>query len=34
VESPKLTIITEGKVPGELVQMLMGIEGVRRVTVY
>jgi hypothetical protein len=34
VESPKLTIITEGKVPGELMQMLMGIEGVRRVTVY
>jgi len=34
VESPKLTIITEGKIPGELVRMLMEIEGVRRVTVY
>jgi predicted regulator of amino acid metabolism with ACT domain len=34
VESPKLTIITEGKIPGELVQLLMGIEGVKRVTVY
>ncbi len=34
VESPKLTILTEGKIPGELVQLLMGIEGVKRVTVY
>jgi len=34
VESPKLTIITDGKVPGDLVQLLMGIEGVKRVTVY
>ncbi|HSD56532.1 MAG TPA: amino acid-binding protein [Methanotrichaceae archaeon] len=34
VESPKLTIITEGKIPGDLVQLLMGIEGVKRVTVY
>ncbi|HWQ20347.1 MAG TPA: amino acid-binding protein [Methanotrichaceae archaeon] len=34
VENPKLTIITDGKVPGDLVQLLMGIEGVRRVTVY
>jgi predicted regulator of amino acid metabolism with ACT domain len=34
VESPKLTIITEGKIPGELVRMLMEIDGVRRVTVY
>lgn len=33
-ESPKLTIITEGKAPGELVRQLMEIEGVRRVTVY
>jgi uncharacterized protein len=34
VENPKLTIITEGKIPGDLVQLLMEIEGVRRVTVY
>jgi uncharacterized protein len=34
VESPKLTLITEGKIPGDLVQMLMEIEGVKRVTVY
>ncbi len=33
-ENPKLTIITEGKIPGDLVRMLMEIEGVRRVTVY
>jgi uncharacterized protein len=33
VESPKLTIITEGKIPGELVGLLMKIEGVKRVTV-
>ncbi len=32
-ESPKLTIITEGKIPGELVGLLMEIEGVKRVTV-
>jgi uncharacterized protein len=34
VENPKLTIITEGKIPGDLVQLLMEIDGVRRVTVY
>jgi predicted regulator of amino acid metabolism with ACT domain len=34
VENPKLTIITEGKIPGDLVQLLMEIKGVRRVTVY
>ena len=34
VESPRLTIITEGKIPGELVRLLMEIEGVKRVTVY
>jgi predicted regulator of amino acid metabolism with ACT domain len=34
VESPKLTIIAEGKIPGDLVRQLMEIEGVRRVTVY
>jgi predicted regulator of amino acid metabolism with ACT domain len=34
VESPKLTLITDGKIPGELVRLLMEIEGVRRVTVY
>jgi predicted regulator of amino acid metabolism with ACT domain len=34
VESPKLTIITEGKIPGDLVQLLTEIEGVKRVTVY
>ena len=34
VENPKLTIITEGKIPGELVRMLMEIDGVRRVTMY
>lgn len=34
VESPKLTIITEGKIPGDLVRLLMEIEGVKRVTVY
>ena len=33
VERPKLTIITEGKIPGELVGLLMEIEGVKRVTV-
>lgn len=33
-ENPKLTIITDGKIPGDLVRMLMEIEGVRRVTVY
>jgi len=33
VESPRLTIITEGKIPGELVGLLMVIEGVKRVTV-
>lgn len=34
VESPRLTIITEGKIPGELVQLLTEIEGVKKVTVY
>ncbi|MDM7933763.1 MAG: amino acid-binding protein [Methanothrix sp.] len=34
VESPRLTIITEGKIPGDLVRLLMEIDGVRRVTVY
>jgi predicted regulator of amino acid metabolism with ACT domain len=34
VESPKLTLITEGKIPGDLVRRLMEIEGVKRVTVY
>jgi len=34
VEDPKLTIITEGKIPGDLVRLLMEIEGVRRVTIY
>ena len=34
VESPKLTLITEGKIPGDLVRLLMEIEGVKRVTVY
>src|SRR5512136_3386687 len=34
VESPKLTIITEGKVPGELMRKLMEMDGVKRVTVY
>ncbi|MGA9099485.1 MAG: amino acid-binding protein [Methanotrichaceae archaeon] len=33
-ENPKLTIITDGKIPGDLVRVLMEIEGVRRVTVY
>jgi predicted regulator of amino acid metabolism with ACT domain len=34
VENPKLTIITEGKIPGDLVILLKEIEGVKRVTVY
>jgi uncharacterized protein len=34
VESPKLTIITEGKIPGDLVKVLMEVEGIKRVTVY
>lgn len=34
VEDPKLTIITEGKIPGDLVKVLMEMEGVKRVTVY
>jgi len=34
VEQPKLTIITEAKIPGELVRLLMDINGVKRVTVY
>ena len=34
VESPRLTLITEGKIPGDLVGRLMEIEGVKRVTVY
>jgi predicted regulator of amino acid metabolism with ACT domain len=34
VEDPKLTIITEGKIPGDLVRLLMEMDGVKRVTVY
>ena len=34
VESPKLTLITEGRIPGDLVRLLREIEGVKRVTVY
>jgi uncharacterized protein len=34
VENPKLTIITDGKIPGDLVRILMEIENVKRVTVY
>jgi len=34
VEQPKLTIITEAKIPGDLVRLLMDIDGVKRVTVY
>ena len=34
VEKPMLTIITEGKIPGDLVRQLMEIDGVKRVTVY
>ncbi len=33
-ENPRLTIITEGKVSGELVNALTKIEGVKSVTVY
>lgn len=33
-ENPKLTIITEGKVKGELIDTLTKIEGVKSVTVY
>ncbi|MCX8207068.1 MAG: amino acid-binding protein [Methanothrix sp.] len=33
VEDPKLTIITEGKIPGELVTLLKEIDGVKKVTV-
>ncbi len=33
-DEPKLTIITEGKVSGELVNALTGIKGVKSVTVY
>jgi len=33
-ENPKLTIITEGEVSGELVNTLTGIDGVKSVTVY
>jgi hypothetical protein len=34
VEDPKLTIITEGKIPGDLVRLLTEMDGVKRVTVY
>ncbi len=34
VENPKLIIITEGKVPGDLVSRLMELDGVKRVTIY
>jgi hypothetical protein len=30
----QLTLITEGRIPGDLVRLLMEIEGVKRVTVY
>lgn len=33
-EDPKLTIITEGKIRGDLVNTLTGVEGVKSVTVY
>ena len=33
VESPRLILITEGRIPGDLVPLLMEIEGVKRVTV-
>lgn len=33
-EDPKLTIITEGKVEGELVNILTSIKGVKSVTIY
>jgi predicted regulator of amino acid metabolism with ACT domain len=33
-EEPKLTIITEGKASGELVNTLTGIKGVKSVTIY
>ncbi len=33
-DEPKLTIITEGKVSGDLVNTLTGIKGVKSVTVY
>ena len=33
-ENPRLTIITEGKVSGELVNTLTGIKGVKSVTIY
>ncbi len=29
-----MTLITEGRIPGDLVRLLMEIEGVKRVTVY
>ncbi|MHC1630824.1 MAG: amino acid-binding protein [Methanotrichaceae archaeon] len=34
VENPKLVIIAEGKIPSELVGLLMEIDGVKRVTIY
>jgi predicted regulator of amino acid metabolism with ACT domain len=34
VEDPKLTIITEGRIPGDLVRQLTEIAGVKKVTVY
>ena len=34
VEDPKLTIITEGRIPGDLVRRLTEIAGVKKVTVY
>jgi len=34
VEDPKLTIITEGRIPGDLVRLLTEIAGVKKVTVY
>ena len=34
VEDPKLTIITDGRIPGDLVRLLTEIAGVKKVTVY
>lgn len=33
-ESPELTIITEGNIPGELINELRGLSGVKKVTIY
>ncbi|MEE8168633.1 MAG: hypothetical protein V3T58_07160 [Candidatus Hydrothermarchaeales archaeon] len=34
LESPELTVITEGEIPGELINELRKIEGVKKVTIY